>query len=845
MSSSLSPGTRFGRYQIHSLLGAGGMGEVYLAEDAQLQRKVAVKVLPAAVASSRDRMRRFVQEAQAAAALNHPNIAHIYEIGEADGLNFISMEFIDGQTLRELIHHRQAELPKLLRYLQHAADGLAKAHAAGIVHRDLKPDNIMITRDGHTKLLDFGLAKLIEPQFFSGQKSNNDGDDQVSSDVATAILEHSTPGAVIGTVGYMSPEQAQGNTNEIDHRSDIFSFGCILFEAITGRKAFEGKDTIDSLNKIIREPAPSIGDINPSAPQDLQKIVRRCLAKDADERYQSIKDVAIELKEVRREMTSAGIDTTVPVSRSEDLTVTDPGTRAETKSTAASSDSLSLQASSAEYFVSGIKQHKLAAVLALVLIAGVAIALGFYFHSRSSEVAIESVAVLPFVNQNNDANAEWVSDGLTESIINSLTQLPNLKVIARSSVFRYKGKETDPLAVGKELGVRAVLTGRIMQRGDSLNVSVELVDVRDNKQLWGEQYSRKVSDLLSVQRDIAQEITANLRPRISGISEPPPKQYTQNSEAYQLYLKGRYFWNKFTPDDHRKAEAYFKQAIEEDPTYALAYVGLADTYGASATNSWIPPHEGYPKAMAAARRALELDEGLAEAHLSVGAITMFLHFDWATAEEEYKRAMQLNPNYPLTYELYSYLLTSMGRPDEAISMAKRATEVDPLSALLNDDVANAYYFARRYDEAIRQLQKFLDTEWNRPGIHLNLGLSYHQKGMDADAIKEFGIAIKLLGRDPSILALLGCAYAAQGKQADALKLLEEIKSIAKEKYVSPYDLALIYTSLGRKQEAIEHLKKAIEERSGWVIYLKVEPMFDSLHAEPEFIELVRQLNLPQ
>ncbi len=821
------------------------MGEVYLAEDAQLQRKVAVKVLPAAVASSRDRMRRFVQEAQAAAALNHPNIAHIYEIGEADGLNFISMEFIDGQTLRELIHHRQAELPKLLRYLQHAADGLAKAHAAGIVHRDLKPDNIMITRDGHTKLLDFGLAKLIEPQFFSGQKSNNDGDDQVSSDVATAILEHSTPGAVIGTVGYMSPEQAQGNTNEIDHRSDIFSFGCILFEAITGRKAFEGKDTIDSLNKIIREPAPSIGDINPSAPQDLQKIVRRCLAKDADERYQSIKDVAIELKEVRREMTSAGIDTTVPVSRSEDLTVTDPGTRAETKSTAASSDSLSLQASSAEYFVSGIKQHKLAAVLALVLIAGVAIALGFYFHSRSSEVAIESVAVLPFVNQNNDANAEWVSDGLTESIINSLTQLPNLKVIARSSVFRYKGKETDPLAVGKELGVRAVLTGRIMQRGDSLNVSVELVDVRDNKQLWGEQYSRKVSDLLSVQRDIAQEITANLRPRISGISEPPPKQYTQNSEAYQLYLKGRYFWNKFTPDDHRKAEAYFKQAIEEDPTYALAYVGLADTYGASATNSWIPPHEGYPKAMAAARRALELDEGLAEAHLSVGAITMFLHFDWATAEEEYKRAMQLNPNYPLTYELYSYLLTSMGRPDEAISMAKRATEVDPLSALLNDDVANAYYFARRYDEAIRQLQKFLDTEWNRPGIHLNLGLSYHQKGMDADAIKEFGIAIKLLGRDPSILALLGCAYAAQGKQADALKLLEEIKSIAKEKYVSPYDLALIYTSLGRKQEAIEHLKKAIEERSGWVIYLKVEPMFDSLHAEPEFIELVRQLNLPQ
>jgi eukaryotic-like serine/threonine-protein kinase len=679
MNSSLPPGTGLGRYRIHSLLGVGGMGEVYLAEDMQLHRKVALKVLPAAVASSRDRMRRFVQEAQAAAALNHPNIAHIYEIGAADGVNFISMEFIEGQTLRELIHHRQADLPKLLRYLQNAAEGLAKAHAAGIVHRDLKPDNIMITRDGHTKILDFGLAKLIEPESFTGAKLDHGVDDQVSSDVATAILEQSTPGAVIGTVGYMSPEQAQGNTREIDHRSDIFSFGCILFEAITGRKAFAGKDAIDSLNKIIREPAPSISDLNPSAPQDLQRIVRRCLAKDADERYQSIKDIAIELKEVRREMTGAGIGTTVPAPRSEDDTSTHPGTATENKSTETSqgADSLSTRASSAEYFVSGIKQHKLAIVFAGLLIVGAALALGFYFHPRNTEVAIESVAVLPFVNQNNDSNSEWVSDGLTESIINSLTQLPNLKVIARSSVFRYKGKDTDPFVVGKELGVRAVLTGRIMQRGDNLNVSVELVDVRDNKQLWGEQYSRKVSDLLSVQRDIAQEITANLRPKISGTEEPRAKQYTQSSEAYQLYLKGRYYWNKFTPDDHRKAEDYFKQAIDKDPTYALAYVGLADTYGASSTNSWIPPNEGYPKAMAAARRALELDDSLAEAHASVGAITMFSKFDWATAEREYKRAIELNPNYPLSYVVYSYLLTSMGRPDEAIIMARRGTVVDP------------------------------------------------------------------------------------------------------------------------------------------------------------------------
>jgi serine/threonine protein kinase/Flp pilus assembly protein TadD len=839
MSSSLSPGASLGRYKILSLLGAGGMGEVYLAEDAQLHRKVAVKVLPVTLASSRDRMRRFVQEAQAAAALNHPNIAHIYEIGVADGVNFIAMEFIEGQTLRELIHQRQADLSKLLRYLQHAADGLAKAHAAGIVHRDLKPDNIMITHDGHAKLLDFGLAKLIEPQSYPGQKS-----DEFSSAVATAI--HSTPGAVIGTVGYMSPEQAQGKTDEIDHRSDIFSLGCILFEAITGRKAFEGKDAIDALNKIIREPAPSLSDFNPSAPPDLQRIVRRCLAKNADERYQTIKDVAIELKEVRRELTDGGIDTTVPASRSKDDTGDDSDTAAGKKTaTSQGVASLATRASSAEYFVSRINQHKLATVLAVVLIVGAALALGFYFHSRNTEVAIESIAVLPFVNQNNDPNSDWVSDGLTESTINSLTQLPNLKVIARSSVFRYKGKDTDPLAVGKELGVRAVLTGRIMQRGDNLNVSVELVDVRDNKQLWGEQYIRKVSDLLSVQRDIAQEITANLRPKISGIEEPRTRQFTQSSEAYQLYLKGRYYWNKFTPDDHRKAEDYFKQAIDKDPNYALAYVGLADTYGASSTNSWIKPTEGYPKAMVAARRALELDDGLAEAHASLGAIMMFSKFDWATAEREYKRAIQLNPNYSLSYELYSYLLTSMGRSDEAISMARRGTEVDPLSGLLSDDVAGAFYFARRYDEAIRQLQKFLDIEPNRPGSHAGLGLNYYQKGMYTDAIKEYETAIKLMGRDPSALALLGCAYAAQGKQADALKLLEEMKGIAKEKYVSPYDLALLYTSLGQKQEAIQQLNKAYEERSGWTIYVRVEPMFDSLHAERGFSDLVRRLNFPQ
>ncbi len=487
------------------------MGEVYLAEDTKLNRKVAIKILPYNLASDQDRMRRFEQEAKAAAALNHPNIAHIYEIGESESTHFIAMEFIDGHTLRELIHGGQTDLAKLLRYLQHAAEGLAKAHAAGIVHRDLKPDNVMITRDGHAKVLDFGLAKLVEPQRTSGTGS---------SDVATAILQQqSKPGMILGTVGYISPEQAQGKTKNIDQRSDIFSFGCILFEAVTGRRAFEGRDAIDSLNKIIREPVAPISELNPAAPADLQRIVRRCLAKDPDERYQTIKDVAIELKEARRELAGgAEFDTTVPPPAKFGVPPSG-GTIFGAQASQPSGGAPGTRASSAEYLVSGIKQHKLAvAIASLVLVAG---AIGFFFfqHARNTEVNIESIAVLPFVNQNNDPNVEYLSDGLTESIINSMTQLPNLKVSPRSSVFRYKGKETDPLKAGNELGVRAVLTGRLMQRGDDLGVSAELIDVRDNKQLWGERYQRKISDLLAVQNEIARAISTNLRPTLAGVDQ--------------------------------------------------------------------------------------------------------------------------------------------------------------------------------------------------------------------------------------------------------------------------------------------------------------------------------------
>jgi eukaryotic-like serine/threonine-protein kinase len=449
----IGAGTKLGRYEIGSKIGEGGMGEVYLAQDIKLDRKVALKILPAEVAANQDRMWRFIQEAKAAAALNHPNIAHIYEISESDGVNFIAMEFVDGHTLRELMHGSTTDLTKLLHYLQHAANGLAKAHAVGIVHRDLKPDNIMVTLDGHAKILDFGLAKLLETPYPSTNSST-------PSDVATAILpQHSTPGTVIGTVGYMSPEQARGKTAEIDHRSDIFSFGCILFEAVTGHRPFEGSDAIDTLNRIIREPAPPLISFNPEVPPDVQKIIRRCLAKDPEDRYQSIKDVAIELRELRRELTS-DLDTTVPPATSASTKSRDQRSTAQRT---AVSDVVAGQThlSSAEYIVSEIKQHKSAATLLSVLVLAV-MAVGLWvFGFYSPKVAkIDSVAVMPFVNASGNTELDYLSDGITESLINSLSQIPKLSVKARSSVFTYKGKEFTPQQVAKDLSVQAILNGR-------------------------------------------------------------------------------------------------------------------------------------------------------------------------------------------------------------------------------------------------------------------------------------------------------------------------------------------------------------------------------------------------
>ncbi|MGQ0762497.1 MAG: protein kinase domain-containing protein [Acidobacteriota bacterium] len=839
---NIAAGTRLGRYEIRSKLGEGGMGEVYLTQDTKLDRKVALKILPAELAANQDRMRRFVQEAKAAAALNHPNIATIHEIGESDGVNYIAMEFIDGTTLREKIHQEQTDLRKLLRFLQHVAEGLVKAHAAGIVHRDLKSDNVMITRDGHAKILDFGLAKLIEQPPISG------GD---SSEVATAVMpQHSTPGAVMGTVGYMSPEQAQGKTKEIDQRSDIFSFGCILFEAVTGKKPFEGDSIVKSLHMVIYEPAPSLTEFNPSAPTELQRIVRRCLAKDPDERYQSIKEVAIELKQLRRELEGAGLDTTVPPpSRSGAPLCASHSSSLDSALSHSSVPSPSLQtrASSAEYVVSGIRQHKLATVLVVFALIAGAIAFGLYLHARNSEVAIESIAVLPFENKSGNADSEYLSDGLAESLIYRLSQLPNLKVSPTSSVVRYKGKETDVQKIGSELGVNAIMSGRMVQRGDNLTISVELVDARTNKLIWGEQYERKLSDLLTTQREIAAAIAQKLQLKLAGNdAKGITKRYTNNNEAYQLYLKGRFYFARRTKDNMFKSIELFKQAVSLDPNFALAYVGIAESYSTIPSYPYASPAECVPQAKAAVARALEIDPELPEAHTVAAMIAATHDWDYPQAEREFKRSLELDPNLAITHYRYGWTyLSPLGRHDEAIAEMKRAMELEPLSIMQGANFAAVLMYAGRFDEAIGQARKTYELDPSHIGAQNWLCHTLNAKGLYADAIS---VGEKAEAAQPTTVnsfnACLGLAYRRSGQQERSRALLAKIKEAEKTRYVMSYWSAIHFADLGEKEAAWAELEKGYRNRDWFMQRLKTDPFIEPLRSDPRYKEMLKRLNLP-
>jgi eukaryotic-like serine/threonine-protein kinase len=780
----LSVGDRLGPYEILAPIGAGGMGEVYRARDSRLGREVAVKVLPEHLADDSQALSRFESESKAVAALSHPNILVLFDVGEHEGIRYAVTELLAGETLRDRLSRSPISWRKTVELGVALAEGLAAAHSKEIIHRDIKPANIFLTADGQVKILDFGLARWQEPKSIQDE---------------TVTLDETQAGAVLGTVGYMSPEQVRGE--KAGAPSDIFSLGCVLYEAVTGRRAFPGKSAGDTMAAILKDDPPAIADSGRQAPSELERVIDRCLAKNPAQRFHSAHDLAFALRSL---LSSTG----------------------EQKPAAPAH---------------GVRRRLILSFAALLVILVAAAGL-FYWRSRTSP-SIDSLAVLPFANMGGSPDTDYLSDGITESLIDSLSQLPNLKVMSRSAVFRYKGKEADARTAGRELGVRAVLTGRITQRGDNLSVSTELINVDDNSHLWGEQYNRKLVDALAVQNEIAAQIADKLRLRLSNAQMANmTKHQTANPEAYQLYLKGRYFAGQFSQEGLDKGMNYFRQAIALDPTYALAYDGVSYYYQLI-EDLLMAPSEAMPKAEEAARKALELDDSLVDTHVEMAANYTFYDFDWPAAEREFQRAITLNPNYAPAHEFYSWYLISMRRTDQAIQEAQRAVELDPLSAEIHSILGWVLYFARRYDQAVAELHKCLELDPNYWIGYYYLGQVYAQQGRLDDAMAAQRKSAEILKGASWPLEEIALDYALAGKNAEARQALRDLLANSRHIYVSPYGIATAYAALGDKDQAFAQLEQTYAQRSQFMDFLKVDPELDSLRSDPRFQDLLGRMNL--
>jgi eukaryotic-like serine/threonine-protein kinase len=783
-------------FRIIEKLGEGGMGVVYKAVDIRLDRPVALKFLPDKIAQDSQALERFRREARAASALNHPGICTIYDIGEHDGRAFIAMEFIDGETLRSHIRGRALPLEETLKLGIQIAEALDAAHTEGIIHRDIKPANIFVTKRGQAKVLDFGLAKLV-PKGVA--KANADFGEEVPD--STSIV-----GIISGTPSYMSPEQVRGDN--LDGRTDIYSLGLVLYEMATGRQAFSGGTGGVIIEAVLtRSPIPA-RTINPDIPPQLEEIINKALHKDREQRYQHAAEVRAELQQLERGP--------------------DSGWRAreETARSVLSSNTGHLQRKEDQTARDSTGQTNALR------------------PERVSKI-IDSIAVLPFENASRVAEHEYLGDGIAGSLINILATIPKLRVMAQSTVFRYKGRAIDPQAVGRELNVRAVLSGRIMQSGGALRIGTELVDVATGSRLWGGQYDRKPGDIFAIEDEISNEISEKLRLKLTRAEKKRlTKRQTVDAEAYRLYLKGRHHWNKWTEDGFYKAIEYFQQAVEKDPGYALAFTGLADSYVLLGWNSYLPPKDAFPKAKRTAMGALRLDPDLGEAHTSDAAVLWLHDWRWPEAEIEFKRSLALSPSHPTASHWYAEYLMTMGRHAEAIERMKSSQELDPLSLIISVAIGWAFYMARRYEEAIEQFRRTVELDPNYPVTYWILGLVLRKMGRYEMAIAEGEKGVKLSGGSPLMNAALAQTLAAAGRNKEAILILDDLTNLAKQKYVAAYFFAGIYVGLGDADRAMEYLEKSYEEHSHWLMYLHMDPGMDSLRPHPRLQDLLRRVGLP-
>jgi serine/threonine-protein kinase len=790
-------------YRVVEKIGEGGQGTVYKVFDTTLDRPAVIKVLPPDLTDSASNLVRFEREAKLASSLDHPNICTIFGLHKVGDVQFIAMQYVEGRNVREIVDGRPLDLRRALSIAIQVTDALAAAHSRGIVHRDIKARNVMVTRTGTVKVLDFGLAKLIEsPQ-------------AVSSDPQVTEL-----GVPYGTSTYAAPEQAQGL--KADHRADVFSTGVLLYEMLAGTWPFRGKTALDVRYAVVyHKPKPIVearGEDTPAL-RRIQEILDKALAKAPEDRYQKIESMRSDLQELLREI---DVDTTAGNTLPDTTTVT------------ATPKLLTPKA-----FWTTPRKIAAAAVALLAIVAFSLIA----FRPRqsgASDSTINSLAVLPFTN--SDPNSEYLSDGITESLIDSLSRVPNLKVKSSSTAFHYKGRETDPKKIGRELGVHALLSGTVSQVGDDLSVSVELIDVRDDSHIWGERYSRKVSEVVALPQQISRDVSQRLSSRADNMDHAQlTRNYSPDSEAYRLYLQGRYNWNKRTVEGLQNGIEYFGKAIQRDQDYALAYAGLADCYLLLNVYNVTSADDSYPKAEAASRKALSINESLAEAHTALGFVTYRYHLKWAEAEEHFKKAIALNPNYATAHQWYASYLAASGRLNEAVVEAKTAHELEPFSLTIYSDYIRSLYYAGRLDEARTESLKLLETDPSFARAHYELGLVLEEEGKLEEAITEFKLGLKQLPDNVTALSALGHTQARAGRKAEAEKVIAKLQELSKRQYVSPFQTAIVYAGMDERKLALDWLEKSREERFNWLPFIMVDPVFKNLREEARFVELAKSL----